>query len=104
VRVVASDASARPAYRVTTRVAVHDISTSSTDTRARSAAAVAAGAGVVVLKLAAGLLALALARPWGTYRDEYALRWHVFVWDLWFLVWGLALAVAAVRYRRRTVL
>jgi len=31
--------------------------------------------------------------------DERALRWHVFVWDLWFLVWGvvLALALAAVR-------
>lgn len=27
------------------------------------------------------------------------LRWHVFVGDLWFVVWGLALAVAAVRYR-----
>ena len=31
--------------------------------------------------------------------DRYALRWHVFLWDLWFLVWGvaLALAVAAIR-------
>jgi hypothetical protein len=32
--------------------------------------------------------------------DERALRWHVFVWDLWFLVWGLALAVAVARLRR----
>jgi hypothetical protein len=23
--------------------------------------------------------------------DEHALRWHVFVWDLWFLIWGIAL-------------
>jgi hypothetical protein len=33
-------------------------------------------------------------------RDEYALRWHVFFWDLWFFVWGVALALAAVRARR----
>jgi Protein of unknown function (DUF3995) len=34
-------------------------------------------------------------------RDEYALRWHVFFWDPWFFVWGVALAMAAVRARRR---
>ena len=33
-------------------------------------------------------------------RDEYALRWHVFFWDPWFFVWGVALALAAVRARR----
>ena len=33
--------------------------------------------------------------------DEHALRWHVFVWDLWFLVWGLFLGLAAARFRRR---
>jgi hypothetical protein len=27
------------------------------------------------------------------------MRWHVFVWDLWFLVWGIALGLAAWRYR-----
>jgi Protein of unknown function (DUF3995) len=32
-------------------------------------------------------------------RDEYALRWHVFFWDPWFFVWGVALALAAVRAR-----
>lgn len=32
--------------------------------------------------------------------DERALRWHVFVWDLWFLVWGVALARALVGWRR----
>ncbi len=26
--------------------------------------------------------------------DRHALRWHVFLWDAWFLVWGLALALA----------
>jgi hypothetical protein len=33
-------------------------------------------------------------------RDEYALRWHVFFWDLWFFVWGVALTLAAVSARR----
>jgi len=27
--------------------------------------------------------------------DRTALRWHVMVWDLWFLAWGLLLGVAA---------
>jgi Protein of unknown function (DUF3995) len=35
--------------------------------------------------------------------DRKALRWHVGVWDLWFLVWGILLALAAVGYWRRTV-
>jgi uncharacterized protein DUF3995 len=34
--------------------------------------------------------------------DRTALRWHVGVWDLWFLVWGILLALATVGYRRRT--
>src|SRR6516165_7586756 len=34
--------------------------------------------------------------------DRAALRWHVGVWDLWFLVWGILLALATVSYRRRT--
>lgn len=33
--------------------------------------------------------------------DERALRWHVLVWDLWFLVWGISLAIAVVAFRRR---
>jgi len=32
--------------------------------------------------------------------DRMALRWHVGVWDLWFLVWGILLALAAIGYRR----
>jgi hypothetical protein len=32
--------------------------------------------------------------------DRHALRWHVLVWDMWFLVWGLALAVAVAAARR----
>jgi hypothetical protein len=36
--------------------------------------------------------------------NRHALRWHVFLWDAWFLVWGVALAVAvvgAIHDRRR---
>jgi hypothetical protein len=60
----------------------------------------------VVLTLYGGLLvavgALVLAgviRPAGPV-DRTALRWHVLLWDLWFLVWGLLLGVAAWHYRR----
>ena len=108
------------------------------------------GAAVVLLavvavaaKAVAGLIALALARPWGravrrswllvvsaaasvlliVYGglnvaagalvlsgvlhpsgsvDRMALRWHAGVWDLWFLVWGVLLAVATVSYWRAT--
>jgi len=31
--------------------------------------------------------------------DEHAMRWHVYVWDMWFLLWGLALAFAGWRLR-----
>ena len=34
--------------------------------------------------------------------DRTALRWHVGVWDPWFLVWGILLALATVGYWRRT--
>jgi hypothetical protein len=36
--------------------------------------------------------------------DRTALRWHVGVWDMWFLVWGILLALATVGYWRRTAL
>ncbi len=99
---------------------------------------------VTLAKLAGGLLALALARPWGRVVprrwllavsavasgllvvygglnvllgalvltgvihpaggvDRTALRWHVGVWDLWFLVWGILLALATLGYWRRNV-
>jgi hypothetical protein len=32
--------------------------------------------------------------------DRHALRWHVFLWDLWFVVWGIALAVAVAAAHR----
>jgi hypothetical protein len=32
--------------------------------------------------------------------DEHALRWHTLLWDPWFLVWGVALAVAGISVGR----
>jgi hypothetical protein len=32
--------------------------------------------------------------------DHRALRWHAFLWDPWFLVWGLALIAALLGARR----
>lgn len=54
------------------------------------------------LNVLLGALVLAgVIEPAGSV-DRTALRWHVGVWDLWFLVWGILLAMAAVSYRRRT--
>lgn len=54
------------------------------------------------LYVAAGTLVLAGAiHPSGSV-NRTALRWHVGVWDLWFLLWGILLALAAVGYWRRT--
>jgi hypothetical protein len=65
-----------------------------------------AGAAAVVLTLYGGVLvgAGALVET-GVIRvsgavDWRALRWHIGVWDLWFLLWGLLLALA-VRGARR---
>jgi hypothetical protein len=52
-----------------------------------------------VLVLVGGLVLADVITPTGP-ADEHALRWHVFVWDLWFLVWGMALGLAAWRYRQ----
>jgi len=67
-----------------------------------------AGVASVVLTTYGGLLvavgALVLAgviRPAGPV-DRMALWWHVLVWDLWFLVWGLLLGVAAWHYGRES--
>jgi hypothetical protein len=53
-----------------------------------------------VLVVAGALVLSGVLDPSGP-RDEYALGWHVFFWDLWFVAWGLALALAALRARRR---
>jgi Protein of unknown function (DUF3995) len=47
-----------------------------------------------------GLVLAGVLHPAGSV-DRTALRWHVGIWDLWFLVWGILLAVATVCYWRR---
>jgi hypothetical protein len=54
------------------------------------------GANVIV-----GALVLSGAITSSADVDRHALRWHVFVWDMWFLVWGLGLAVAVAAARRQ---
>jgi hypothetical protein len=66
----------------------------------------AAGSVVLVLYGGAAVVAGALVlsgavHPSGPV-DRNALRWHLSLWDLWFLLWGLLLAVATLGYRRRT--
>ena len=34
--------------------------------------------------------------------DQHALRWHVLVWDMWFLIWGMAMLRAVKRYKKAT--
>jgi hypothetical protein len=51
--------------------------------------------------LAGALVLSGAVHPSGAV-DRNALRWHVSLWDLWFLVWGLCMAVATEGYRRRT--
>ena len=67
--------------------------------------AVAATAALVLYGLAevgAGIVVLNGAiHPSGVV-DRNVLRWHAELWDLWFLLWGLLLAVATNGYRRRT--
>src|SRR5258706_624747 len=66
-----------------------------------------AGASVLLvvyggLNVLLGALVLSgVIHPTGSV-DRTALHWHVGVWDLWFLVWGILLALATVGYWRRT--
>jgi len=66
-----------------------------------------AGASVLLvayggLYVLAGALVLAgVIHPAGN-ADRAALRWHAGVWDLWFLVWGILLALATAGYWQRT--
>lgn len=66
----------------------------------RRVVVVAAAVGSAVLTVYGGLLvavgALVLTgvlEPDGPV-DRRALSWHVLLWDMWFLLWGLSLAVA----------
>ena len=66
---------------------------------------IAALASAVVLTAYGGLLvvvgALALLGSFGPPpADPTALLWHVLVWDLWFLLWGLLLGTAALQRRQ----
>jgi hypothetical protein len=63
----------------------------------------AGGAGaLLVLYGGANVLlgGLGLLGVFGAPADPVALRWHVAVWDLWFLLWGLLLLAAVVLRRR----
>jgi Protein of unknown function (DUF3995) len=69
---------------------------------AGSAGASALLAGYGGLNVLLGALVLSgVIHPAGSV-NWTALRWHVGVWDLWFLVWGILLAVATIAYWRRT--
>jgi hypothetical protein len=64
-----------------------------------AASAVLTGYGGLIV--AAGALALSGTVHTGG-ADLRALRWHVAVWDMWFLLWGLPLATATVAHWRQT--
>jgi hypothetical protein len=63
----------------------------------------ATGAGAL-LALYGGVLvvvgAVALTGALGEPADPHALRWHVLLWDPWFLLWGLLLLGAGLGRRR----
>jgi hypothetical protein len=50
---------------------------------------------------AAGLLVQSGVIAPAANADRRALRWHAFLWDPWFLVWGLLVTIALVQGRRR---
>lgn len=52
------------------------------------------------LFVAVGALVLAGVVPAEGPVDRVALTWHVLLWDLWFLLWGLALGVTVWRSHR----
>jgi hypothetical protein len=53
------------------------------------------------LNVLAGALVLGGAIHPSGQVDRTALRWHAGLWDLWFLVWGLLLALATVAWARQ---
>jgi hypothetical protein len=65
-------------------------------------AAVASGVLVLyggVLVVAGALVLTGVINPAGPV-DRAALRWHVLVWDCWFLLWGLLLGLTVLSHRR----
>jgi hypothetical protein len=69
-------------------------------TGSASASVLLVGYGAVNVLLGALVLS-GVIHPAGSV-DRMALRWHVALWDLWFLVWGILLALATAGYWRRT--
>jgi Protein of unknown function (DUF3995) len=49
-----------------------------------------------VLSITGWLVQLDVVSP-GANADHEALRWHAYLWDPWFLVWGLLLATGLAR-------
>jgi hypothetical protein len=76
-------------------------------TRRRRHVRAAAWVAAVILTLYGGVLSIA---GWlvqlgviaaAAHADHRALRWHAFLWDPWFLAWGVLLAVALSTTRAR---
>ena len=61
-------------------------------------AAILTGYGLVLT--VTGLLVQAGVVPAAADADHLALRWHAYLWDPWFLVWGILVVVALGRSRR----
>jgi Protein of unknown function (DUF3995) len=51
-----------------------------------------------VYVIVGGLVLTHVITPSGPV-NEHTMRWHVFVWDFWFLIWGAALGLATWWYR-----
>ena len=54
-----------------------------------------------LMVVAGSLVLLGIVQP-GSSVDWTALRWHVLVWDMWFLLLGVLMALAIMGYRKRT--
>lgn len=80
---------------------------SSSGARRRRLARRAAWAAALILVLYGGVLTIIglLVQlgvvPVSANADQKALRWHAYLWDPWFLVWGLLLCTGLARSRRR---
>jgi hypothetical protein len=56
----------------------------------------------LVLSIAGWLVQAGVITP-GANADHRALAWHAYLWDPWFLVWGILVTIALKRSRRRSV-
>ena len=60
-------------------------------------AAILVGYGLVLT--ASGLLVQAGVIKAGAHADRLALKWHAYLWDPWFLIWGIFVFLALWRSR-----